>query len=191
VLDWPAKIAGGSGVGGTGGTAYDPFGNTTGQTGSTSTPLRYQGQYLSPETGLYYLCARHYDPATAQFTTRDPLNFAELASVSTGLEPALASDDEGASRVRPMSLAQLPRSGAREATAPSEPRTGALSYAAAVKTACALIGDATGPVRGPLLPLDDAATAELQHLLEDAGAALQTIHTSQPARSAPALGTKR
>ena len=35
------------------------------------------------------------------------------------------------------------------------------SYSAAVKTACGLVGDTTGPVRAPLLPLDDAATAEL------------------------------
>jgi dihydrodipicolinate synthase/N-acetylneuraminate lyase len=42
------------------------------------------------------------------------------------------------------------------------------SYSAAVKTACRLVGDATGPVRAPLLPLDDAATAELAALLERA-----------------------
>jgi dihydrodipicolinate synthase/N-acetylneuraminate lyase len=45
------------------------------------------------------------------------------------------------------------------------------SYAAAVKTACALVGDTTGPVRAPLLPLDDESTAELQRLLEHARAA--------------------
>jgi dihydrodipicolinate synthase/N-acetylneuraminate lyase len=39
------------------------------------------------------------------------------------------------------------------------------SYSATVKTACRLAGDATGPVRAPLLPLDDAATAELAALL--------------------------
>ena len=44
------------------------------------------------------------------------------------------------------------------------------SYSAAVKTACALVGDATGPVRAPLLALDDAATAELAVLLEQAQA---------------------
>jgi len=44
------------------------------------------------------------------------------------------------------------------------------SYPAAVKAACALLGDATGPVRGPLLALDDAATAELRLLLDRAGA---------------------
>src|ERR671914_1306009 len=42
------------------------------------------------------------------------------------------------------------------------------SYPAAVKTACRLIGDATGPVRAPLLPLDDAAAGELAALLERA-----------------------
>jgi dihydrodipicolinate synthase/N-acetylneuraminate lyase len=47
----------------------------------------------------------------------------------------------------------------------------AQSYSAAVKTACGLVGDFTGPVRAPLLPLDDAARAELGLLLEHAGAA--------------------
>jgi 4-hydroxy-tetrahydrodipicolinate synthase len=48
------------------------------------------------------------------------------------------------------------------------------SYSAAVKTACALMGDTTGPVRAPLLALDDDATAELDGLLERAGAGLAT-----------------
>ena len=42
------------------------------------------------------------------------------------------------------------------------------SYPAAVKTACRLVGDTTGPVRAPLLPLDDAATSKLAALLEHA-----------------------
>jgi 4-hydroxy-tetrahydrodipicolinate synthase len=42
------------------------------------------------------------------------------------------------------------------------------SYPVAVKTACRLVGDATGPVRPPLLPLDDAATSELTALLDQA-----------------------
>jgi 4-hydroxy-tetrahydrodipicolinate synthase len=40
------------------------------------------------------------------------------------------------------------------------------SYPAAVKTACRLVGATTGPVRAPLLPLDDTATSELAALLE-------------------------
>lgn len=42
------------------------------------------------------------------------------------------------------------------------------SYPAAVKTACRLAGDSTGPVRAPLLPLDGGATNELAALLENA-----------------------
>jgi 4-hydroxy-tetrahydrodipicolinate synthase len=42
------------------------------------------------------------------------------------------------------------------------------SYPAAVKAACRLVGDTTGPVRAPLLPLDDAASSELAALLEHA-----------------------
>jgi 4-hydroxy-tetrahydrodipicolinate synthase len=42
------------------------------------------------------------------------------------------------------------------------------SYPAAVKTACRLVGDTTGPVRAPLLPLDGAASSELAALLEGA-----------------------
>jgi 4-hydroxy-tetrahydrodipicolinate synthase len=48
------------------------------------------------------------------------------------------------------------------------------SYSAAVKTACALVGDTTGPVRAPLLALDDSAAAELRGLLERAKASLAT-----------------
>jgi 4-hydroxy-tetrahydrodipicolinate synthase len=40
------------------------------------------------------------------------------------------------------------------------------SYSAAVKTACRLVGDTTGPVRAPLLELDDAAIGELRALLD-------------------------
>ena len=42
------------------------------------------------------------------------------------------------------------------------------SYSAAVKTACRLVGDTTGPVRAPLLELDDTATDELRALLDHA-----------------------
>ena len=44
------------------------------------------------------------------------------------------------------------------------------SYPAAVKRGCALAGDTTGPVRAPLLELEDEAAAELARLVERAGA---------------------
>jgi RHS repeat-associated protein len=53
--------------------SYDPYGNPAGTTGSIDQPLRYTGQYLDTETGLYQLRARYYDPTTGQFTTIDPL----------------------------------------------------------------------------------------------------------------------
>ncbi len=57
----------------TGSTTFDSYGNKTGSTGSSTTPLGYDGQYTSSDTGLVYLRARVYDPATAQFLTVDPL----------------------------------------------------------------------------------------------------------------------
>ncbi len=52
---------------------YDPYGNITASTGSVANPFLYAGQYLDSESGLYYLRARYYDPATAQFVTVDPM----------------------------------------------------------------------------------------------------------------------
>jgi RHS repeat-associated protein len=55
---------------------YDPYGNVNSNTnpGSITNNLRYAGQYVDPETGLYQLRARYYDPATAQFMSRDPMS---------------------------------------------------------------------------------------------------------------------
>jgi RHS repeat-associated protein len=55
------------------GYTYDPYGNLKAQTGTVDTALRWNGQYQDVESGLYYLRARYYDPATAQFITRDPM----------------------------------------------------------------------------------------------------------------------
>ena len=41
--------------------------------GTATTPLGYDAQYTSTDTGLIYMRARVYDPATAQFLTQDPL----------------------------------------------------------------------------------------------------------------------
>jgi RHS repeat-associated protein len=52
---------------------YGPYGELTGSTGTATTPLGYDGQYTSSDTGLIYLRHRVYDPKTAQFLTVDPL----------------------------------------------------------------------------------------------------------------------
>jgi RHS repeat-associated protein len=52
---------------------YDAYGNQTGHTGTATSPLGFDGQLTSSDTGLIYLRAQVYDPATAQFLTVDPL----------------------------------------------------------------------------------------------------------------------
>lgn len=52
---------------------FTPYGSTEGHTGAATSNLLYDGQYTSPDTGLIYLRARVYDPATAQFMSVDPL----------------------------------------------------------------------------------------------------------------------
>ena len=54
-----------------GSATYDPYGSPTAMTGQRS-QFGYAGEYMDP-TGLIYLRARWYDPATGQFLTRDPL----------------------------------------------------------------------------------------------------------------------
>lgn len=52
---------------------YDPYGKLTASTGSITNPFGYAGQYTDTESGLQYLRARYYDPASGQFLTRDPI----------------------------------------------------------------------------------------------------------------------
>ncbi len=65
--------------------SYSPYGAVEEHTGTATTPLGYDAQYTSTDTGLVYMRARTYDPSTAQFltvdpevgTTRAPYNYAE------------------------------------------------------------------------------------------------------------------
>lgn len=73
---------------------YTPYGTTIGHTGA-STSLQYGGQYHDP-TGLYYLRARYYDPSTAQFLTRDPVERLNGAPYSYALDnPLNVADPSG------------------------------------------------------------------------------------------------
>lgn len=74
---------------------YDAFGRTLTTTGPVPA-LGYRGQYTDVETGFQYLQARYYDPATAQFLTRDPLLTTTRAPYSyAGNNPVNASDPSG------------------------------------------------------------------------------------------------
>ncbi len=56
----------------TGKCTYSPYGTPTCE-GAATTPLGYDAQYTSNDTGLIYMRARTYDPSTAQFLSVDPL----------------------------------------------------------------------------------------------------------------------
>jgi RHS repeat-associated protein len=66
---------------------YTPYGAVQEHTGTATTPLGYDGQYTSSDTGLIYMRARSYDPATAQFLSADPLQ------AITGQPYSYASDN--------------------------------------------------------------------------------------------------
>ena len=52
--------------------------------------------YTDPETGLIYLRARYYDPTTAQFLTRDPLDASTRSAYGyVGNDPLDGSDPSG------------------------------------------------------------------------------------------------
>src|ERR1700680_5043599 len=75
---------------------YDAYGNTTGTAGTAKTSLGYDGQYTNSDTGLIYLRARTYDPATAQFLSRDPAEPITRAPYNyAGDNPLNASDPTG------------------------------------------------------------------------------------------------
>jgi RHS repeat-associated protein len=83
---------------------YDAYGNTTGTTGTATSPLGYDGQYTSTETGLIYLRQRVYDPATGQFLTVDPLDAVTREPYSYASDnPVNSGDPSGLSNWNPFS----------------------------------------------------------------------------------------
>jgi 4-hydroxy-tetrahydrodipicolinate synthase len=100
----------------------------------------------------------------------DPLTFAALAAGVRGVVWGAASIvPEQCVELHRLLIDDIDLPAARELWARLWPLCNFLegqSYSAAVKTACRLVGDTTGPVRAPLLPLDDLATGELTALLE-------------------------
>jgi fibro-slime domain-containing protein/RHS repeat-associated protein len=52
--------------------SYDAYGQMVSRQGTTTNPYLFSGQQYDDLTGLYYLRARYYDPATGRFLNRDP-----------------------------------------------------------------------------------------------------------------------
>ncbi|WP_412795279.1 DUF6531 domain-containing protein [Streptomyces sp. MS19] len=62
----------------------------------TTTPLRFPGQYADEETGWHYNFHRHYDPATARYSSPDPMGLtAAPNSVAYVHNPHIWSDPLG------------------------------------------------------------------------------------------------
>jgi RHS repeat-associated protein len=76
---------------------YDAFGGprSTIKNDASAPPLflRFAGQYLDGATNLYNLRARQYDAAAGRFLSRDPIDAAGSAQVSTDPEPGTPVGD--------------------------------------------------------------------------------------------------
>jgi RHS repeat-associated protein len=73
--------------------SYGPYGETTGRTGTATTPLGYDGEYTNSDTGLIYLRNRIYDPSTGQFMSVDPLEPLTRERYSYATDSPLNYDD--------------------------------------------------------------------------------------------------
>jgi RHS repeat-associated protein len=77
--------------------SYDPYGNVAPSGTAIVNPFLYAGQYTDPATGLIYMRARWYDPATAQFISADP-------AASTSNEIYAYADDDPVNNIDPTGL---------------------------------------------------------------------------------------
>jgi RHS repeat-associated protein len=60
--------------------AYDAFGNTVAQAGSTFNQFLYRGEQFDSMLGMYYLRARYYRPQRGRFLTADKYEGAEVGA---------------------------------------------------------------------------------------------------------------
>ena len=74
---------------------YDAWGNLTTCNETIPNPIRFAGEYQDPETGLYYLRARYYDPKIGRFTQEDPARSGKNWYTFCGNNPIMHSDPSG------------------------------------------------------------------------------------------------
>ncbi len=106
---WSTRLITGSAGTVEGKCTYGAYGTPTCE-GTATTPLGYDGQYTDSDTGLIYLRARYYDPATAQFLTVDP-------AVSKTHEPYVYVGDSPLAVIDPSGECAAARTAALNSTA--------------------------------------------------------------------------
>jgi RHS repeat-associated protein len=52
----------------------NPYGTDVDTSGTAARPLRFAGEYLDTETGLYKIGARYYQPTLGRWTQQDPID---------------------------------------------------------------------------------------------------------------------
>ncbi|MFH2143114.1 MAG: RHS repeat-associated core domain-containing protein [Bacteroidota bacterium] len=65
---------------------YDSFGNLVSQSGTTKTPLGFQGKYYDSESGLNYFYHRYYNPALGRFISEDPIGLSGGLNLNSFVE---------------------------------------------------------------------------------------------------------
>ena len=80
--------------------SYDPWGNILSAGGSFANeqPFRYASYMWDVETGLYFLAARYYDPATGRFISRDA---EDIGDVTPAINPYVYAEGNPVSFVDP------------------------------------------------------------------------------------------
>jgi RHS repeat-associated protein len=91
----------------TGKCTYGAYGTPTCE-GASTTPLGYDAQYTSSDTGLIYLRARSYDPMTAQFISVDPRAGETRARYNYASDNPLSYRDRSGQTCRVPVLVMLP-----------------------------------------------------------------------------------
>ena len=129
--------------------SYDAFGARTRTGGTAVAGLGYDGEYADAESGLIYLRARYYDPATAGFLTRDPLEALTGSAYGyAGNDPLNAGDPSGLCQGSPVDYFNCFRDAARNSEAGRDIYQTALGFAdAAGGTVRAVSGRGTKPMK--------------------------------------------
>jgi RHS repeat-associated protein len=76
---------------------YDPYGNALTRSEQVPQPFQFSASFFDPETGLYFMRARYYDPQLARFISEDPVGIGGQGAMYAfvGDDPINATDPNG------------------------------------------------------------------------------------------------